>query len=249
MQGILLNASILLQLFHPDQGLTKPYHEFNPLPIAETAGSTWIPFLLFLSFTILVVLRVFDGKRLSQLINGFFRASSVGIMYREEYALTSRVSLLALINFLLITPLFIWQTSHQLGVMMETIGHYFIVLGVMTFIYAIKLITTRFVGYVTEKQGLALEYTYTILLFNKTLGIALFPVTILLAFAHGIPHEWLIAIGLGLWAIMLVYRIIRGIALGLTEPGVSIYYLFVYLCTLEILPFVVLLKVFAGTPR
>jgi hypothetical protein len=249
MRGILLHASILLQLFQPDPGLVSPYREFKPLPIAETPGSSWIPILLFFSFTLLVLLRVFDGKRLSQLINGFFRASSVGILYREEYALTSRVSVLALINFLLILPLFLWQTLHERGIMMENMGHYFILLGAMIVIYASKLLTTRFIGYATEKQGLALEYTYNILLFNKTLGIALFPVTVLLAFAHGIPHEWLIAIGLSFWGIALIYRTIRGIALGLTEPGVSIYYLFVYVCTLEILPFVVLLKVFAGTPR
>lgn len=249
MQALSFGSLILLQLFHPDGVHASPYHEFRPLPLSDTPGSSWIPLLLFFSFTLLVIVRVFDGKRLSQLVSGFFRASSVSLLYREEYALTSRVSILALLNFLVVTPLFLWQTLHRQAILTGGLAEYGILVALLAILYMVKISTTRFIGYVVDKQELAIEYNYNVLLFNKTLGLLLFPITTLLAFTHAIPSSWLIFAGFGFWGIILVYRIIRGIIIGVLEPGVSVYYLFVYLCTLEILPFVVLLKVFVGTPK
>jgi hypothetical protein len=42
----------------------------------------------------------------------------------------------------------------------------------------------------------------------------------------------------------LAYRVLRLIQIGFSATGASIFYLFLYLCTLEILPFIVLIKLF-----
>lgn len=70
----------------------------------------------------------------------------------------------------------------------------------------------------------------------------LFPVVIALAFAVQLDAQWLVVTGLCLWGIMLIYRILRGVLIGISTGGVSIFNLFIYLCTLEILPFVLITK-------
>jgi hypothetical protein len=143
----------------------------------------------------------------------------------------------------------LWQILHHQTILTGGLAEYGILVALLAIMYMVKISTTRFIGYAVDKQELTTEYNYNVLLFNKILGLLLFPITTLLAFAHSIPSNWLIFAGFGLWGIMLIYRIIRGIIIGVVEPGVSVYYLFVYLCTLEILPIVVLLKVFVGTPK
>jgi hypothetical protein len=236
-------TGLLLQAFAADWGNARSFH---PEPLADLAGSSWVSLFLFGAFAALVVLRVFDGRRLSQLAGGFFRASSVTMLYREENVLTGRASLLLIINFLLVTPLFVWQAIGYFNLPQEGLPQYGFLALAFVLLYLLKTAVTRFMGFVFDKKEAALEYIYNILLFNKTLGLLLFPVTVLLAFAREIPPGWLVFSGLGLWGIILVYRLFRGILIGLSTSGFSLVYIFLYLCTLEILPFFVILKQFAA---
>lgn len=194
----------------------------------------------------IVILRVFDFRRLVALVQGFARASSVAVMYREESALSSRVSFFLIVNFLMMSSLFIWQT---LGVLL---GHYPVPVDILWIgvtilaMYIVKILGVRLLGFIFEMKDAAQEYVYNIVLFNKTVGLILFPVTLCLAYARQLPPQWLVIGGLVSWAIVLVYRFVRLSWIGLSGKGVSFLYIILYLCTLEILPFVVIIKVLIG---
>ncbi|MDQ3112319.1 MAG: DUF4271 domain-containing protein [Bacteroidota bacterium] len=220
---------------------------FNPSPLATPEGNWWGAALLFFSFTLIVILRVFDYRKLALLFNGFFRASSVSVMYREEYSLTSRISLLLLVNYLLVFPLFIWQVMGHFGAVREGLSGFAMISGLIFCAYFVKIISTRMLGNIFEVKEASSEYVYNILLFNKTTGLILFPVCLLLAYARQIPPEILIWSGIVSWCLILVYRLLRVVLIGLSNSSVSFFYIILYLCTLEIIPFVVILKVFVGT--
>lgn len=221
--------------------------QFNPLPLALSEGNWWGTAILFCSFTLIVILRVFDYRKLLLLFNGFIRASSVAAMYREEYSLTSRISLLLLLNYLLMFPLFIWQTAGFFAVQRDGLAGFGQIIGIILLVYFVKIIVTRILGNVFEVKEASTEYTYNILLFNKTIGLLLFPICLLLAFARQIPPEFLIWTGIILIGLLLIYRLLRVILIGIANSSVSFFYIILYLCTLEIIPFVVILKVFVGT--
>lgn len=235
---------ILLQVAPvADRWLTDSVTTFRPELAGEHIGGIWIHGVLFASFTMLVLLRVFDFRRLLLLFQGFMRASSVAQTYREESALTSRVSIFLLLNFLLLGGLFTWQT---LGVLMGGYPEPSAVLWIslaMLCMYVIKIIGVRVLGFIFEMREAAQEYIYNIVLFNKTIGLVLFPVTLCLAYARQLPPGWLVAIGLSFWGLVLVYRFVRLSWIGLSVRGVSFLYIILYLCTLEILPFIVIIKV------
>jgi hypothetical protein len=240
-------SSILLQASATEvHGVLFP-KTFNPLPLASSEGNWWGAAILFFSFTLIVILRVFDYRKLALLFNGFFRASSVSVMYREEYSLTSRISLLLLVNYLLIFPLFIWQVMGHFGAARDGLSGFTTISGIILCAYLVKIITTKMLGNIFEVKEASSEYVYNILLFNKTIGLILFPVCLLLAYARQIPPEILIWTGIVSWCLILVYRLLRVILIGAANSNVSFFYIILYLCTLEIIPFVVILKVFVGT--
>ncbi len=113
---------------------------------------------------------------------------------------------------------------------------------VLLAVYIVKIISTRVLGFIFEVKEAAREYAYNIVLFNKTIGLILFPVTLLLAYARQVPAEWLIWTGLVLWGLALLYRLVRLSFIGFSVRGVSIFYIILYLCTLEILPVLVIIK-------
>lgn len=226
-----------------ERWLTDTTQAFTPKLATEPVGGTWIHALLFVSFTMLVILRVFDFRRLLLLFQGFVRASSVSQTYREESALTSRVSVFLLLNFLLLGGLFIWQTLGVLfGNYPEPSAVLWISLAILC-MYVIKIVGVRILGFIFEMQDAAQEYIYNIVLFNKMIGLVLFPITLCLAYARQLPPGWLVAIGLSFWGLVLAYRFVRLSWIGLSVRGVSFLYIILYLCTLEILPIVVIIKV------
>jgi hypothetical protein len=221
--------------------------QFNPTPLATIEGSWWGAAILFCSFTLLVILRVFDYRKLLLLFNGFIRSSSVAAMYREEYSLTSRISLLLLLNYLLMFPLFLWQVAGFFGASPDGLDGFLTIVGVILLVYFVKIISTRILGNVFQVKEATSEYVYNILLFNKTIGLLLFPICLLLAFAHQIPSEFLIWPGIVLICLILIYRFLRVILIGAANSSISFFYIILYLCTLELIPFVVIFKVFVGT--
>ncbi|HET6991990.1 MAG TPA: DUF4271 domain-containing protein, partial [Bacteroidia bacterium] len=186
-------------------------------------------------------------RKLTLLFSGFIRASSVNAMYREEYSLTSRISLLLLLNYLLIFPLFIWQVVGYFGMSRDGLGGFATISGILLFAYFVKIVTTKILGNIFEVREASSEYVYNILLFNKTIGLVLFPVCLLLAYARQIPPEILIWSGIVSWCLILIYRLLRIVLIGISNSSVSFFYIILYLCTLEIIPFIVILKVFVGT--
>lgn len=240
----LLCSRFLLQVSPvAEHWLSDSVSVFQPKLAPVPIGGTWIHALMFVSFTMLVLLRVFDFRRLVLLVQGFVRASSVAQTYREESALTSRVSIFLLLNFLLMGALFIWQTC---GVIFPNHPDPSLVLWIALAIliaYIVKIIGVRILGFIFEMREAAQEYMYNIVLFNKIVGLILFPVTLCLAYARQLPPMWLVVIGLSIWGLALVYRFVRLSWIGLSVRGVSFSYIILYLCTLEILPLIVIIKV------
>lgn len=233
----------LLQIsFAGQRWLTDTTSGFDPKPVAVAPGGLWVHIIMLICFSLLVILRVYDFRRISMLVQGFIRPAAVSTLYREESALTSRVSFFLIVNFILVSSLFLWQAaayrSEQIPEPVTAMWIGVILLGV----YVVKIISTRLLGFIFEVKEAAREYAYNIVLFNKSVGLILFPITLLLAYARQIPSDWLIWSGLILWGLVLLYRLVRLSFIGFSVRGVSVFYIILYLCTLEILPVLVIIK-------
>jgi hypothetical protein len=70
------------------------------------------------------------------------------------------------------------------------------------------------------------------------------PVVVGLAFVKQLPTHLFIYTGAGIFVSFLCIRLLRGAIIGFNSIRISKFYLFLYLCTLEILPFVIMVKLF-----
>ena len=71
-------------------------------------------------------------------------------------------------------------------------------------------------------------------------GIILFFPVVMTAYVDAEVYTWVSVV---IIFILLTTKILRGILIGLANTDFSILYLFVYLCTLEIAPYILLYKV------
>jgi hypothetical protein len=103
------------------------------------------------------------------------------------------------------------------------------------FIYIIKRLSIIFIKWLTDGDYTLSEYYYRVFAINRLLGIILFPMVLLLAVSDKelatayLTCCWVI-VGIG-----ILWRVVSG-ALAAFQSGVSILYIFFYICTLELFP-------------
>ena len=105
--------------------------------------------------------------------------------------------------------------------------------------WTIKISTIRFLGTVFHTMTTTYEYLNNILVFSFITGLILLPLLILTLFLNStiLLYTTLIINGL-----VFVFRVMRGFFIGISLKKFSYLFLFVYLCALEILPLLVILK-------
>ena len=208
----------------------------------------WISWLLLLCYAIYVWIKVKHDKNLGQLLRAFVSARAVNQFEREEYGNTNRVSLALSAIFLVVASLFVFRLNENYG-WIKTVPYmewvtYMKILGIVLTAYGIKILTIKLLGTIFEKEEDASEQVFNTFLFNKVLGLILFPVVVCSVFLNAIPSFYFSCIAGVLVVLVFLYKMARIMAGGTVGKQISKFYLFLYLCTLEILPLVVTIKLF-----
>lgn len=193
--------------------------------------------LLSVSFLLLAVLRSAYWKHAKLLLMGVFAQRYANQFLREENAFTERVSFLTfalmVINFSVIILKLIPKSS--------IIDVFYIVAGVVLF-FLFKIIVMRILGHIFKVKDVAKLGVFFSLLFDRSLGIFLFPfIVVLYFFSVEISAVVLIAIAV-IFIVLLVIKLFWLWKIGTNVFGFSQLYIFLYLCALEISPLLLLGK-------
>lgn len=205
----------------------------------------WITLVISFAVVLLIMLRTFSRKKFNSNFKMLFSGRAVTQMMREERAFMNRASFSLSICFLIVLPLFLFQVTSYFGISAPgntSFNFYLKIAGTIVAAYAMKIIVLKAVGFVFEADVMMNENIFSIFLFSEMLGIFLLPAVIGIAFVESIPPQYFIYSGLGLWTMVFIYRNFRGWISRSAEEQVSKFYLLLYLCALEILPLLVLIK-------
>jgi hypothetical protein len=111
-------------------------------------------------------------------------------------------------------------------------------------VYLIKTSTSRFIGFVFEKTKLTEEYIHNIQASYVTLGVLIYPVVVMVPFlgANLLSELYIIVLGVLIYVLTFIQRLLRATYISMHQ-NISFFYIFLYLCALEILPLALLFKV------
>jgi hypothetical protein len=226
----------------PFLNTAPPDMMLQPL-IAAEGKNNWIFWIILAAFAVLTMTRYYHEKRLKLLGSAIFKRSSALQLIRESPVYAHRSFFPLLTIYIVSVTLFFYQSAEILSpgssegiktliIFAEFLGAY--LLYSLLKIFVIWLISVTF-----KNPDTAREYIQNILIYNLVLGILLLPLLLLMIYTY---HEIFLYLAAGIAAIILGLRFIRGIAIGLSDPKFSLFHLFLYLCTLEILPLVFVAK-------
>ena len=202
--------------------------------------------VLLFAFILFVWLYASNRRRLNQIIKAFYINRYANQLGRDELSLGNRVSIFLSGLFVITLSIFISQVTNYYEFYKSDNETLFIIkTGLMICaIYGFKILIVRIVGYVFQNPKEVSEYSMMIFLFCNILGLFLLPIVVCIAFVKDVSPLIFIYSGFIIFVLLLFVRMLRGVIIGINSTRVSKFYLFLYLCTLEILPFVIMVKLF-----
>jgi len=206
----------------------------------------WILGLLLLCFVLLAWVHVFYRRRLRQILMAPYSRRFLNQLVRDGNLFSERITLATGLIYFITTSLFLFQ-FYELILLKEagkTLQGFLLFALISLFVlgfWILKIVLIRFLSFVFRTGQTSREYILNILIFNILTGILLLPLLVITVYLKSIIFLWMCMI---IFALFLFFQLVRGFLIGISIRKFSYLFLFLYLCSLEILPLIVLMKVF-----
>ena len=207
----------------------------------------WEIAVFILALVLLGSIRLFFNKYLGQLLNSTVSYITASRMFRERSLGTVYASLRLDIMFNIIAGVFIFHALQVFGIQLYPVDiiSYLVVLAGVFVYFGIKKTIYYIQGHISRTLPETLEFIYNMNVYNRVTGLFLLPLSLIVAFTPLVEPRWVIFAGLAIAGFLYLLLIFRGITI-LIRKHFSIFYLILYLCTLEILPLLFIYKLVLG---
>jgi hypothetical protein len=210
----------------------------------------WIAGLLIFCFILLAWGQVFYYKRIQQIFRAPFSKRFINQLTRDGNLFSERISIAMGIVYLITFSLLIYEANELVfgftfsGI--KGILLYGLINAVILGMLILKITLVRFLGIIFKTRETTSNYLLNLLLFSLLSG----PVLLLaMVFIVYLKSVMILNIFLAVFACLMVFRFLRGFFIGMALRKFSYLFLFVYLCSLEILPLLVLIKILINITR
>jgi hypothetical protein len=213
------------------------FHRFQP---------DWVTGILLMCFILLAWVQFFYPKRLRQILVAPYSKRFLNQLVREGKLFSERISVALGLIYLFVFPLMIYQVYdlveyHKYDFLVPGFTVYLVIIVLFLLFWIIKILLIKFLGSVFKTNQSTSEYILNILLFNFLIGLLLLPLLVLVVYQKSV---FFLQICLIITVLLFILSFIRGFLIGFSLTKYSYLFLFVYLCSLELLPFIVLMKLF-----
>jgi len=205
----------------------------------------WLSGFILLALIIAGLVKLSAGKYLSDLFSSIRYQHSASKLYGTFNLQNEKPGWALTFLFFLGASLLVFEYAFLGGKKPERISpfvFFLLINGGVILYFFLKNLLYRFVAFVFDVQRGTQEYLFNANMLSKAFGIASLPIVCVVPFVNVVLATLLLKAGLVLFLIMYFIQLLRGAKIILRTP-LSIFYMFLYFCALEILPLSFLIKV------
>lgn len=220
-----------------------PGYRYEAKPKSQYVQN-WSILILVLSFVLFASIRAGSEKYIVQLFQSLFNKNTAIRLFRDKISNLMHVSFRLDIFFYLVFGLFIFQVADfilQPSPETEIIVFALSVAALLAY-FIIKFSLYRVCGFIFDVNSETREYLFYAKSGNRIMGLILFPIVVSLFFIKGVFEEYLLITGGIIFIIVNIFNTLRVMKV-IAQKVFSIYYMILYLCTLEILPLLIMWRV------
>lgn len=202
--------------------------------------------VFLIALAALAYIRMVYSKRFGLLLKTAARLQILRQVMREELLFSHQASLVLFGHFVMMASLIIYAALNYYEVIgKESLGIslYLIVLFSFLLLYLLKFLFMSVLKWVYQDKGLLREYRFEVFSVSKILGLIYLPLALISVSLNVGKLEWVFPLAALLFLVSFVFRTVQGLVMSFSYK-VSRIYIILYLCTLEILPFVLFLSLF-----
>jgi hypothetical protein len=222
-------------------GMSREHsHELRP---------DWLLVIIIGSLILLAWLKLFYNKFLDQMIQSVTNYQLSVKLLRDHNIFSRRVAVALNLNFIFIGGAFIYLLFGYYNIKplpLSDAMSYLCYSGFLMGLLMVRHLALHIIGHLFESRHVFREYLHQIFLIYKSLGIYFIVLVIGLAYIREDLRIYFIYVGILMAVLSYFLRLFKGVRI-LMNKDVLIFYLILYLCTLEILPFLILYRFFSAT--
>jgi hypothetical protein len=209
----------------------------------EEYNSFVIFFIFIFGLIILTLSKVYYKNYIKNIFTSSYNYRSSISFQRDNTKTPKMIRHLHNLNYIISFSSFITISIIKLNIIpiINILGLIFAISIILFLLFSFHKIINFIVGNLFYTTSVSSEYNFNLSIFNQMTGIIFIPVLLAISFS-GFPIFFIIT-GISTYFIILIMRILRLLKINF-ENNISLFYLFLYLCTLEIIPILVLYKVF-----
>jgi hypothetical protein len=219
---------------------TDPHQQGELLP----KGDIWV--LAFIAFLLVLfaVLKQIFSKQLNTIVLSFFSNRVLGNLNKEDNLFTSWPFLVLFVQFGFTIGMFFYLVAQyqQFSIAKNGFQFFLTASALIIVLYALKIVLLRLLGFIFNIQKPVSEYISILYLSYFNTALLFIPLVIAFALSPLKYGSFYIAIAIILLIIIFVFQFIRASINILSNYRFSKVYLFLYFCTLEICPILILIK-------
>lgn len=222
----------------------KPKESINIKSIKQTSHiGDWHGFVVLLMFSIIVLSKIVYPRRFNQFIHAAFSNNGLHLLLREWHPIRNLLTFLFGFVYLAGFAIIILEILDFIGAGIEITGNsyydFLIIFGGVVFIITGKYQTILWLSVIFNLRESGVRYLANQIIFALIASLAFIPALMVLIYN---PSNIAVFSTLLLLVIIQLIRFVRSFMVGLSEKGINLFYLFLYLCTLEIVPLLLLAK-------
>lgn len=202
--------------------------------------------LLLLGLSLALIAWVLSNSRgfLRKVYRAALNDNYAGLLLREQrFSSAQYLYYLMYVSFFINAGLFLYLvTRHAAFASHLSNTPFLVVFIVILAVYLGRHLTNTILGNVFPVGSEFRHFNFSIILFNILAGIILIPLNLIVAFGPQKAAGLMIGIGLAVLLLLYAIRQARGVLVGRDVIALNPFQFFVYLCAIEILPVLVLLK-------
>jgi hypothetical protein len=201
---------------------------------------------IFMLITLLFIwIRVFYGKFFSMLGNALLSFQISAKLFREKNALHRRVSIVLDFIYLVVLSVFVFELARYFDILdasMSRFNQFMLILNIFMLYTLLRLLLLKITAFLFLNRSLFSEYIHNTFVVNKGMGIALFPLVVTIHYFPPALSALIVFTGIVIVGAAFIFKSVRAYQI-IKRKDVLLFYLILYLCTLEFLPLLLGYKV------
>ncbi len=212
----------------------------------DVISNDWLLGLFIFISLLFLWVKMFYNKYFSLLFGSLLSYQLSLKLLREKNIMTRRVSFVLNFIYSIVLAVFILRILEFYDIKIfkfNTFETLLLLINLIIIISIIRIFILNMVGIVFNSTQIFNEYIHNNYIINKNLGLFLFPLLIMQVYINEKIKIIFILTGILLIIISYIFRLYRGFQI-IIKKDIFLFYLILYLCTLEILPLLLGYKLF-----